>query len=51
MFVSPAYRSTIAEHSVTKIINLILELLPHDQMHCMDRIAELLETADNKDEK
>ncbi|GAA4886921.1 hypothetical protein GCM10023311_08170 [Flaviramulus aquimarinus] len=51
MFASPAYRSTIAEHSVTKVINLILELLPHDQMHCMDRIAELLETADNKDEK
>ena len=51
MFVSPAYRSTIAEHSVTKVINLILELLPHDQMHCMDRIAELFETADNKDEK
>ena len=51
MFVSPAYRSTIAEHSVTKVINLILELLPHDQMHCMDRIAELLETTDNKDKK
>ena len=51
MFVSPAYRSTIAEHSVTKVINLILELIPHDQMHCLDRIAELLETTDNNDEK
>ncbi len=51
MFVSPAYRSTIAEHSVTKVINLILELLPHDQMHCMDSIEKLLKTTDNKDEK
>jgi hypothetical protein len=51
MFVSPGSRSTIAEHSVTKVIDLILELLPHNQMHCMDRITEILQNTDHKDEK
>lgn len=51
MFVSPAYRSTIAEHSVTKVINLILEILPQDQMHCMDRIEEIFQKTANNNEK
>ncbi|WP_242202115.1 hypothetical protein [Aestuariivivens insulae] len=42
VLVSPAYRSNIAEHSVTKVIELIMELLPHEQMHCLDRIDEIL---------
>ncbi|SFT07744.1 hypothetical protein SAMN04487906_2811 [Zhouia amylolytica] len=51
MFVSPAYRSTIAEYSVTKVIELIMQLLPHGQMHCLDRINEVLQNKANNDEK
>jgi len=51
LFTSPAYRSTIAEHSVTKVIELILQLLPHEQMHCLDRINEILQNNTNNDEK
>lgn len=51
VFVSPAYRSSIAEHSVTKVIELILELLPHQQMYCLDRIDDILKNKTNKDEK
>lgn len=51
VFTSPAYRSTIAEHSVTKVIELVMQLLPHQQMHCLDRIDEILQNKTNKDEK
>ena len=51
VFTSPAYRSNIAENSVTKVIELILELLPHGQMHCLDRIDEILKNKTNNDEK
>jgi len=51
VFTSPAYRSNIAEHSVTKVIELILELLPHEQMHCLDRIGEILQISNKTDEK
>lgn len=42
MFTSPAYRSTVAESSVTKVLELVLGILPHGQMHCLDRIEEIL---------
>lgn len=51
VFTSPAYRSNIAEHSVTKVIELILELLPHEQMHCLDRIDEILQNKTKDNEK
>lgn len=53
VFTSPAYRNNIAEQSVTKVIELILELLPHQQMYCLDRIDEILKnkTDDNEKEK
>lgn len=51
VFTSPAYRSNIAEHSVTKVIELILGLLPHEQMHCLDSISEILSNKTKKNEK
>ena len=51
IFISPANKHCSQSASVTKVIELILELLPHEQMHCLDGIAKFLETADNKDEK
>ncbi|MCR8667538.1 hypothetical protein NO995_07590 [Aestuariibaculum sp. M13] len=51
VFTSPAYRSNIAEQSVTKVIELILELLPHQQMYCLDRIDEILKNKIVDDEK
>jgi len=51
VFASPAYRSTIAEFSVTKVIELIMELLPHEQMYCIDRITETFQKTGNNDGK
>jgi len=51
IFISPANKHCTQSASVTKVIELILELLPHEQMHCLDGIAKFLETADNKGEK
>ncbi|MBD0833346.1 hypothetical protein [Aestuariibaculum sediminum] len=52
VFTSPAYRSNIAEQSVTKVIELILELLPHQQMYCLDCIDEILKNkGDDEKEK
>ena len=51
IFISPANKQCTQSESVTKVIELILELLPYSQMHCLDRITKLLETADNKNEK
>ncbi|WP_142783752.1 hypothetical protein [Changchengzhania lutea] len=42
IFISPANRHCLPSSSVTKVIELIMELLPHDQMHCLDKIAEVL---------
>lgn len=51
IFISQANKHCSQSASVTKVIELILELLPHDQMHSLDRIAKLLKSADNKDGK
>lgn len=51
VFTSPAYRSNIAEHSVTKVIELIMQLLPHEQMYSLDLINEILQNKTNKHEK
>lgn len=42
IFVSPANKDCTQSASVTKVIELILELLPHSQMHCLDKIADVL---------
>ena len=51
VFTSPAYRSTIAEHSVTKVLELIMQLLPHEQMHCLDRIGEIIQNKPSDEKK
>ncbi len=42
IFISPANKHCLPSSSVTKVIELIMELLPHDQMHCMDKITDVL---------
>lgn len=42
IFISPANKNCTQSASVTKVIELIMELLPHDQMHCLDKIADVL---------
>ncbi len=42
IFISPANNHCLPSSSVTKVIELIMELLPHDQMHCLDKIADVL---------
>lgn len=51
VFVPPAYRSTNAEHSVTKVIEPVMQLLPDEQMFCLDRIGEILKNKANNEEK
>ena len=36
------FKHCLPSSSVTKVIELIMELLPHSQMHCMDRITEAI---------
>lgn len=42
MFISPENRGSFPEPSITKVIELIMEILPHDQMHCLDRLGDVL---------
>lgn len=42
IFISPANKHCLPSSSVTKVIELIMEVLPHSQMHCMDRITEAI---------
>ena len=51
IFISPANKNCTQSASVTKVLELILELLPHSQMHCLDRIEKLLKTTGGKDGK
>ena len=47
IFISPAHENCSHANSVTKVIELVMDLLPDNQMHCMDRITEIL----SKDER
>lgn len=42
VFISPGNENCSPEASVTKVIELVMELLPDSQMHCLDRITEIL---------
>lgn len=48
IFISPANKDCLPSSSVTKVIEMIIELLPHSQMHCMDRIEEILTSKKKK---
>ncbi|WP_162623293.1 hypothetical protein [Confluentibacter sediminis] len=51
-FISPKHENKTQISSVTKVLEIIIDLLPHDQMHCLNRIEELLsEKANNKPRK
>lgn len=46
-FVSPKHSNKTPISSVTKVLEIVIDLLPHEQMHCMDKITEIL----SKEEK
>ena len=48
-FTSPALKNTNVEFGVLKVLEMTLNLMPHGQMHCLDRINEILN--DSEDEK
>ena len=41
-FVYPKHSNKTPITSVTKILEMIIDLLPHDQMFCLDKITEIL---------
>mgnify|MGYP006879605206 CR=1 FL=1 len=47
----PSTKSITVESSVLKVIEMILNLVPHGQMHCLDRINEILYDKDRNDDK
>lgn len=49
VFTSPSLKNTKVEFGVLKILEMTLNLVPHGQMHCLDRISEILK--DNNDDK
>lgn len=51
IFISPANKHCLPSSSVTKVIELIMELLPHSQMHCLDLITETISKKKAKNEK
>ncbi|WP_142785706.1 hypothetical protein [Changchengzhania lutea] len=47
IFISSANKHCMPSSSVTKVIELIMELLPHSQMHCLDKISDTLNGKEN----
>ena len=45
-FVSPKHKNKTQMTSVTKVLEIVIDLLPHEQMFCMDKLTEIL--ADEK---
>ncbi|MEN3322219.1 hypothetical protein VP395_00640 [Mariniflexile soesokkakense] len=41
-FVYPKHSNKTPVSSVTKILEIVIDLLPHDQMFCLDKISEIL---------
>lgn len=41
-FISPKHENKTKISSVTKVLEIIIDLLPHDQMYCLHKIEELL---------
>lgn len=41
-FIPPKHKNKTKISSVTKVLEIIIDLLPHDQMHCLNRIEELI---------
>lgn len=41
-FVYPKHSNKTPITSVTKVLEMIIDLLPHDQMFCLDKISDIL---------
>ena len=41
-FVYPKHSNKTPVTSVTKVLDMVIDLLPHDQMFCLDKITEIL---------
>jgi hypothetical protein len=41
-FIYPKHSNKTPISSVTKILEMVIDLLPHDQMFCMDKITDIL---------
>ena len=46
-FTSPFLKNTKVEFGVLKILEMTLNLVLHGQMHCLDRISEILKESDD----
>lgn len=47
-FTSPSLKNSNAEFGVLKVLEMTLNLMPHGQMHCLDRINEILKEMDDE---
>jgi hypothetical protein len=47
-FTSPVLKNTKVEFGVLKILEMTLNLVPHGQMHCLDRINEILKESEDE---
>lgn len=47
IFTSPALKNTSVSFGVLKVIEMTLNLVPHGQMHCLDRINEILKESED----
>ncbi|WP_445735308.1 hypothetical protein [Mariniflexile sp.] len=48
-FVYPKHSNKTTTSSVTKVLEMVIDLLPHDQMFCMDKVTEILSKNKKKD--
>lgn len=42
VFLAPKQQNKNQMSSVTKVLEMVIDLLPHDQMHCLDQITKIL---------
>ncbi|MDD7885059.1 hypothetical protein [Flavivirga sp. 57AJ16] len=48
-FIYPKHSNKTPISSVTKVLEIVIDLLPHDQMFCMDKVTEILSKDKKKD--
>ncbi|GLB51348.1 MULTISPECIES: hypothetical protein [Flavobacteriaceae] len=48
VFVYPKHSNKAPITSVTKVLEMVIDLLPHDQMFCLDKITEILSSQELK---
>lgn len=50
-FVYPKNSNKTPITSVTKVLEMVIDLLPHDQMFCLDKITEILSDGEREKEQ